>query len=103
MSVKLIEDGQFKELLDALDVQMSDEHRLLFEEHFETTLHERIGLAIVGTLNAEKQAEFEQVTKSGDKTQIVNWLTTNVPNHMDIITQQIDILLEELAQNSDNL
>ena len=101
--MKLIDDGQFKELLNALGVQMSDEQRLLLEDHFETTLHERIGIAIVGALNPQQQVEFEQVAQSGNKTQIAEWLTTNVPNYMDIITQQIDILLEELAQNSDNL
>ena len=95
--MKLIDDGQFIELLDDLEVQMSDEQRLLLEDHFETTFHERIGMAIVGAISTEQQAEFEQATKSGNKTQIVEWLTANVPSHMDIITQQIDILLEELA------
>ena len=39
---------------------------------------------------------------AGD-SEIVQWLQTNVPDFADIVSDEVDILLGEIAENSENI
>ena len=88
--------------LNDLGIQMDDEQFQSLAEHFETTLHERTINEVVETLTPEQAQELANLQGADDST-IQQWLTATVPDLADIVSDEIDILLGEIAENSENL
>ena len=68
-------------------------------EHFEATLDERVINEIVLGLTPEQAQQLAELQQAGDDT-ILEWLQANVPDLADIVADEIDILLGELAENT---
>lgn len=90
------------ELLTDLGIQLSEQDYQSLAEHFETTLDERVINEIVLELSPEQASELATLQQSDDGA-ILQWLQTNVPDLADIVADEIDILLGELADSSDTL
>ena len=89
-----------RDFLTDLGIQLDGANFQALEEHFETTLHERVIAEIVEELTPE-QAEELATLQGGDEATIQQWLTENVQDLADIVADEVDILLGEIAENSE--
>ena len=89
-----------KELLINLGITLSDQDYELLAEHFESTLNERVINEIVLELSPEQATQLAGLEQASDD-EVLTWLQTNVPDVADIVSDEVDILLGELADNSD--
>ena len=64
------------------------------------TLNERIGVEITESLTDEQLDEMMTVKQSGDKDALASWMSANIPEIKDIVSDERDILLGELADKA---
>lgn len=88
--------------LDDLGIHLDDPTYTALAEHFEETLDKRVIEEIVNELTPEQADDFANLQDPDDK-QIYDWLTSNVQNLSEIISDEVDILLGELAESADKL
>lgn len=88
--------GEFGINLDGKDV-----NALL--AHLNDTLAERIGAEITDSLDDDKLTELLDLQKSASEETVSKWLEENVPELEEIVEDEKDILLGELAENADEL
>jgi hypothetical protein len=91
-----------KTVLENIGITLSDEDYASLSEHFESTLNERVVDEIALELTPEQAAELATLEHADDTT-ISQWLQANVPDLGEIISDEVDILLGELAEGSSNL
>lgn len=89
-------------MLETLGIELSDSDYASLAEHFETTLNERVFEEISLALTPEQAQQLAELQQAGDDT-ILEWLQTNVPALSEIVADEVDILLGELAENSEAL
>lgn len=87
-------------LLNDLGIELSDQDYSLLADHFDSTLHKRVITEIVEELNPEKAKQLASLQGQSDE-QLLIWLHQNVPNFKEIVSDEVDILLGELAENSE--
>ena len=91
-----------KTILTNLGINLSDEAFTSLSEHFEETLDTRVFDEIAYELSPEQARELASMRDANDN-EIVQWLQTNVPDFADIVSDEIDILLGELAEDSEKM
>lgn len=91
-----------KEFLESIGINLDDAAFAAFAEHFDTTLQERIISDIIDELDDEQLAQMEQL-KDSDGDQLWHWIQTNVTDLSDIIQEEVDILLGDIAENADHI
>ena len=64
------------------------------------TLNERIGVEITEALTEEQLDEMMTVKQSGDKDALASWMSANIPEIKNIVSDERDILLGELADKA---
>ena len=84
-----------------INLDANEEENLLV--HLNETLEERVGIEITDSLDDNQLEELAKLQESGDDEATQAWMTTNVPDLHEIIKDEIDILLGEIADNTDNL
>ncbi len=89
-----------KTLLKELGIELSEQDYELLSEHFDTTLRNRVIEEIVVELTPEQAQELATLQSANDD-QLLAWLSANVPNFSEIVSDEVDILLGELAENSE--
>ena len=89
-------------ILQDLGLSLSDEDFDSLAKHFETTLDERVINEIVLELEPEQASELATMQQSSDE-EMIAWLTATVPDFADIVSDEVDILLGELADSSSSL
>lgn len=89
--------------LAAVGISIKPEDEATLLEHLNTTLQERVGLEITDSLDNTQLEALAALQESGDGAAIQQWLKANVPELNDIIKDEIDILLGELAENTDGI
>lgn len=92
-----------KATLAAVGISIKPEDEATLLEHLNTTLQERVGLEITDSLDDSQLEALAALQESGDEAAIQQWLVANVPELNDIIKDEIDILLGELAENTDGI
>lgn len=85
-----------------LGIELAEADMQSLAEHFEATLDERVINEIVLSLTPEQAQQLAGLQQAGDDT-ILEWLQANVPDLADIVADEIDILLGELAESSETL
>ncbi|QQS21562.1 hypothetical protein IPM09_03480 [Candidatus Saccharibacteria bacterium] len=85
-----------------LGIELSETDYQALSEHFENTLHERVINEIVEELTPEQAEELAHLQEASDD-QLQQWLVANVPDLQDIVSDEVDILLGEIAENSENI
>lgn len=88
-------------LLNDLGIDLNDQDLTLLEEHFDTTLRDRVIQEIVEELTPEQAEELAAAQDISDE-ELLQWLRTNVPEFDAIVSDEVDILLGELAENSES-
>lgn len=87
-----------KTILENLGMKLNDEDFKSLSEHFETTLDERVINEIIVELSPEKAQELANLHGATDET-VAQWLKENVPDVADIVSDEVDILLGEMAES----
>lgn len=91
-----------KEFLATIGIELDGSTYQAFAQHFEDTLFDRIIESVVDSLD-DAQIQQLALMKNGDPEQLWKWLQVTVPELGEIIQDEIDILLGELAENSEHI
>ena len=91
-----------KAVLENIGVVLSDEDYASLSEHFDSTLNERVIDEIALEITTEQAVELSTLENADDAT-VSAWLQQNVTNLSEIISDEVDILLGELAEHSGTL
>ncbi len=91
-----------KQFLQDIGLEMDDETFNSLAEHSDTTLHERVINEVIEELSPEQAEELASLQGVEDET-IQQWLVNNVPDLQEIVADEVDILLGEIAESSDAL
>jgi len=89
-----------RDFLKDIGVTLRDADYEMLADHFETTLYERIIDELIVELSPEQAAELARLQADDDKA-VQHWLKPNVPDLKELVADEIDILLGEIAENSD--
>ena len=89
-----------KQLIQDLGIELSEQDYASLSEHFETTLQERVINEITMELSPEQAQELATMQSASDED-LLTWLQANVPDLAEIVSDEVDILLGELAENSE--
>lgn len=92
-----------KDLVVSLGIKLPEDQLDQFVEQANTTLHERIGAEITESLDDEQLKEFIALQDAGDDEKTSEWLSKNVPELKEIIEDERDVLLGELAENAEQV
>lgn len=68
-----------------------------FLKHANQSLAERIDAEVVNSLSEEEANEMIEIQDSGDDDALQAWTALHVPELIEIVQDEIDILLDELA------
>lgn len=88
-----------KEFLKSLGINLVDEDYIHLSEHFESTLHDRVINEIVLELSPAQAHELAAMQQAPD-SELQRWLQQNVSGLADIVSDEVDILLGEIAEGS---
>lgn len=86
-------------LLEDLGLNLSEADFMSLSEHFESTLDHRVINEIVMELEPDQAKQLATMQQSSDE-ELLAWLQANVPSFADIVSDEVDILLGELADSS---
>ena len=87
-------------ILKDLGIHLADQDYQSLAKHFEETLDERVIEEIVSGLSPEQAQQLVTLRQSGDQ-EVLAWLQQTVPELSEIVADEVDILLGELAENSE--
>ncbi len=91
-----------KQLLDAAGVVVKAEDEQALIDHLNEALEDRVGAEVVESLDDAQLDELATLQESDDQKAIQSWMQKNVPEMEDIVKDEIDILLGEVAKDADN-
>lgn len=71
--------------------------------HLNDTLEERVGSEITESLDDAQLKTLVEMQEKATDEEIGEWLKQNVPEFEQIVQDEIDIVLGELAENTDGI
>jgi hypothetical protein len=92
-----------KESLLSLGINLDGQDVDSLLDHLNDTLQERVGTELTEALNDEQLKTLVELQDKATDEEVGNWLEANVPEFEQIVKDEIDILLGELAENSDGI
>lgn len=99
-----MQDYITKDELLSLGIDLSDQDIDSLIAHLNDTVEERIGAEITESLTDEQLSELLDLQEStDDDNKIGEWIATHVPEYEQIVQDNIDITLGELAENADGI
>jgi hypothetical protein len=72
-------------------------------KHLNDTLEERIGAEITDALDDKQLEVLVDMQEKASDEEIGAWLKANVPDFEDIVQDEIDIILGDLAESTDGI
>ena len=91
------------ELLTKLGINLSHDDQASLLNELQTTLQERVGLALFDLLDDDEANTLLALQESGDDNAISEWIVINVPEYSDVVQDEYDILVGELAEKASAL
>lgn len=92
-----------KETLDELGINLDGKDVEALLAHLNSTLDERVGAEITESLDDDKLRELLDLQQNASEETVSKWLQDNVPELDEIVEDEKDILLGEIAENADTL
>jgi hypothetical protein len=92
-----------RDLLEQAGVDLTNKDVDALLDHLNQELEERVGSEITASLSDEQLKEMLDIQEHATEDQLVEWMTTNVPELDQITQDEIDIILGELAENADGI
>jgi len=87
-------------ILKDLGFDLSDQQFAQFAEHFDATLNGRVTDGIATEITPEQAREMAGLQQASDE-RLSAWLSANVPNLDEIVSDEIDVLMGEVAEISE--
>ena len=87
-------------LAAGIDLEGQDVESLLIEVN--TTLEERVGSEITESLTEAQLKTLIDMQEKATDEEIGEWLSKNVPEFERIVQEEIDTILDELADSQDD-
>ncbi len=88
--------------LEEYGISISPEEQPTLLDHLNETLSERIGAEVTEQLDDDQLAEL-LVTQEGSGKNMNAWLSERIPDLKEIIQDEVDILIGELAENANSI
>lgn len=89
--------------LDALGIDLSGQDLDALLVHLNDTLQERVGTEIADSLDDEQLKTLLDLQETASEEALGEWLEKTVPDFQQLVQDEIDIILGELAENSDDI
>ena len=89
-----------KEAVLALGINLEGQDIDSLLTHLNETLEDRVGTEITESLDDTQLQELLKLQEDANDQEIGEWLEANVPEMKQIVQDEIDILLGELAENA---
>lgn len=89
--------------LQAVGIHVNPEDEAALLDHLNDTLQERIGVEVTSSLDDTQLDALVELQERNDDQAVQQWLVENVPELNDIVKDEIDILLGEIAENTDGI
>lgn len=71
-----------------------------FIAHVGDQLNERIGVALIELLDDDEAKELVALSENGSPEEVQQWLAANIEDYQDVIQDEFDILMGEIAAES---
>lgn len=98
-----MQDYVTKDNLIALGIKLGDQDVNSLITHLNETIEERIGVEITESLSDEQLDEMVELQQTADDQQLGEWITRNVPEYLQIVQDNIDIVVGELASGTSTI
>ncbi len=92
-----------EEDLKIMGITLDSEEMKSLVQHANDILNEHVGADIIEGLNDEQLEEYVALQQSGDDEKTTSWLTENVPDLKEVVENERDIVLGELAENAERV
>ena len=92
-----------KELLEEYGIELGSQDVASLLQHLNDTLNERIGAEVTDSLEDEQLDELLKLQESAGDEQVGAWIEQHVSELQQIIQDETDILLGELAENANHM
>ncbi|HTJ73164.1 MAG TPA: DUF5663 domain-containing protein [Verrucomicrobiae bacterium] len=89
--------------LKAFGINLEGQDKTSLLAHLNETLQERVGTEIAALLDDTKLKELLDMQETATGEEVGNWLVQNVPELQQIVEDEIDILMGELADSTDTI
>ena len=86
-----------------LGIMLSSERQEKLLETLQAELEERIGETITTLLDDASLEELIKLTSNGDSKAVNEWVALHIPDYEQVMQDEYDILLGEVAENADKL
>ena len=87
-------------LLRSLGILLDQKHEDAMLEHLQETLQERVGLAVAELLEDDELKEFYDLVQKENEAELTEWLSDNLPDYKEIIEDEFDMLMGEIANDA---
>ena len=84
-----------------IEVKGQDLEALL--AHLNETLQERVGAEIIESLDDEQLKVLLDKQENANDEELGQWLEATIPDFKEIVSDEIDILMGEISENSDGI
>lgn len=92
-----------RDILEQAGIDLSGQDIDALLTHLNQTLEERVGAEVTSSLDDNQIQQLLDIQDSATDQEVADWLNKNVPELQQITQDEIDILLGELAENSDEI
>jgi tRNA A37 N6-isopentenylltransferase MiaA len=89
-----------KQILADMGIELHEQDYDSLAEHFDTTLRQRVIEEIVEELDEHQAQQLADMQNASDE-ELLEWLHANVLDFREIVSDEVDILLGEIAENAD--
>ena len=90
-------------LLQDLGIALPDHDSQSLIEHLNATVEERIGLEIAESLDDDELSEMVKLQETATDKELADWIVAHVANYKQIVQDNIDIAIGELANGVDDI
>ena len=90
-----------KDNLEALGIDLSNRDVDALLTELNNALQERVSVEITESLNGKQLQELLEIQETASADELTAWLERHVPNLQQVVQEEIDVILGELADEND--
>lgn len=92
-----------KDDLITLGIDVSDQDIDSLIAHLNQTINERVGAEITESLDDDELKEMLALQDTATDEELMAWVTSHVPDYAEIIEDNTDIVIGELAKSANSI
>ena len=98
-----MQDYITQDLLKTLGITLDDANADSLIAHMNETVEERIGAEITESLDDTQLEELVKLQETASDEEIGKWIATNVSDYQQIVQDNMDSVIGELAEGADHV